>query len=242
MNSSHVCAKQGLQAGGHQWSFLQVLQNSSGTHGQGQLAVRLSQFRSLDELIGYKRFLLSLLLLSKSESQLCTFLQLSMSVSFWTLSKTLNSISHGWTHTTLFIIIHLTHESYPFNSTWLLVGSSLACIQHYLCPANFPWMLGIGEYIFKQETFYIGFLKGQIHFSTSCLADENEFGPQWTVNRLLFDSNSNPTSKHAPQVVREGWFCMQNNQWGNRYRGPTPYKKFYWVECITLLLSTIYQQ
>ena len=98
------------------------------------------------------------------------------------------------------------------NSTWLLVESWLFCIQDLLCSVNFWCMLGGSVEVWMKNILYWS-IKGQVHFGMPRVAkiylDLNE------LKLVAFHSNSNTTSKNAPQVERNYWFCMQSKQWNS---------------------------
>lgn len=66
------------------------------------------------------------------------------------------------------------------------------------------------------------FIKFQTHFGMS---KASKMGLALNEMRYIaIHSNVNTIFKHAPQVERNGSFCIQDNQW--KYRGLTPNKEF----------------
>ena len=97
------------------------------------------------------------------------------------------------------------------NSTWLLVGNWLFCLQYLPCSVSFWCMLGGSVEILKNILY--GFYKVSNSYwgaNMSLALDERKYVP--------LCSSSNTTYKHAPQVERNNHYCMQNT------KSPTPLK------------------
>ena len=94
-------------------------------------------------------------------------------------------------------------------STWFLLGCWLFCIQELSCLVSFRCMLG-GSVEVWTKTFYLSSLS--IKLMLACQEVLKWDCPPCT-NKGCLCSNLHTTSKHAPQVKRNYWSCMQNNQW-----------------------------
>jgi hypothetical protein len=95
------------------------------------------------------------------------------------------------------------------NSTWLLVGSWLFCLQNLPCLVSFWCMRGDSVEVWTKKILY-RFIKGQTHFCTSWPAKMS-----LTFHELIwnvFSSNSTLPPRMHQKLTKHGRFCKQNNQ------------------------------
>ena len=107
------------------------------------------------------------------------------------------------------------------NSTWLLVGSWLFCIQHLPFSVSFRCMLGGSVEIWtKNIPIPVYWRSNSIWHAKRCW---NKFGPHWS-KKGCSSFNSSTTTQHAPQLERN-WLILYAIQSMGKHRGPTPNKK-----------------
>ena len=99
--------------------------------------------------------------------------------------------------------------------TWLLF-----CIQHPPWLVSFWCMLRGSVEVWAKNILY-QFIEGQTHFGMPRGAKMSLALNE--PKQVSLHSNSNSTSKHAPQAEINYWYCMQNNNW--KFIGdPIPYE------------------
>ena len=106
-----------------------------------------------------------------------------------------------------------------FNSTWVLVGSWLFCLQNLPCLVSLWCMRGGSVEVWTKNILY-QFMEGQTHFSTSWHAKMSLTLHEPIYNVLC--SNLHTTSTHAPKTYQT-WKVLYSKQ-------PTRYQKSCWIK------------
>jgi hypothetical protein len=125
---------------------------------------------------------------------------------------------HIWLVIGLEIVSSNNYESWIFlfqilesssNSSWLLVGSWLFCLQNLPCLVSF-WCMRGGSVEVWTKKFYFGSCR--VKLILACQEVLKWVWPFMNRYRMVFCSNLHTTPRMHQKLTKHGRFCKQNNQ------------------------------